>query len=63
MDNVFYTLYDFFLHTESVTYLLIIPALLGITLFWRILAGKDEEWLFKTFVSDHKIKYLFWMFN
>ena len=43
MDNVFYTFYDFFLHTESVTYLLIIPALLGITLFWRILAGKDEE--------------------
>jgi hypothetical protein len=43
MDHVFYTLHDFFLHTESITYLLIIPALLVITLFWRVLAGKDEE--------------------
>ncbi len=43
MNHVFYTLHDFFLHTESITYLLVVPALLGITLFWLILAGKDEE--------------------
>ena len=42
MDRIFYTLYDFLLHTESITYLLFVPALLGITAFWCILAGKDD---------------------
>jgi len=43
MDGVFYTLHDFMIHTESITYLLIVPALLGITVFWRLLAGKDDK--------------------
>lgn len=43
MDNVFYTLHDFFFHTESITYLLIVPVLVGITLFWKFLAEKEDE--------------------
>lgn len=43
MDQIFYTLHDFMLRTESVTYLLIVPALLAITLFWCFLAPKDDD--------------------
>jgi len=43
MDHLFHTLHDFMLHTESITYLLIVPALLAITLFWCFLAAKDDE--------------------
>ncbi len=43
MDQVFYTLQDFLIHTESVTYLLVIATLIGMTLFWLFLTGKDED--------------------
>jgi hypothetical protein len=43
MDQVFYTLQDFLLHTESVTYLLVIATLVGMTVFWWFLTGKDED--------------------
>jgi hypothetical protein len=43
MDQVFYTLQDFLTHTESVTYLLVIATLVGMTLFWLFLNGKDED--------------------
>lgn len=43
MDNVYYTLQDFMTHTESVTYLLVIATLIGMTLFWLFLTGKDED--------------------
>ena len=38
-----YTLHEFMLHTKSVTYVLIVAALLGITGFWLFLTERDEE--------------------
>jgi len=43
MEGTLYTLQDYMFRTESVTYLLIIAALLGITLFWRFLSGRDDD--------------------
>jgi hypothetical protein len=43
MDGIFYTLQDFSFYTESITYLLIVPALVGITAFWIFLVEKDED--------------------
>jgi len=43
MDQVFYTLQDFMTHTEAVTYLLVIATLVGMTVFWWFLTGKDED--------------------
>jgi hypothetical protein len=43
MDPIFYTLQDFMTHTESVTYLLVIATLVGMTVFWWFLTGKDED--------------------
>ncbi len=43
MDTIFYTLQDFMTHTESVTYLLVIATLVGMTAFWWFLTGKDED--------------------
>jgi hypothetical protein len=43
MDQVFYTLQDFLTHTESVTYLLVIGTLVGMTLFWLFLTGNDDD--------------------
>jgi len=43
MDPIFYTLQDFLTHTESVTYLLVIATLIGMTVFWWFLTGKDED--------------------
>jgi hypothetical protein len=43
MDPIFYTLQDFMSHTESVTYLLVLATLIGMTVFWWFLTGKDED--------------------
>jgi len=43
MDLIFYTLQDFMTHTESVTYLLVIATLIGMTVFWWFLTGKDKD--------------------
>ena len=43
MDPIFYTLQDFMSHTESVTYLLVIATLIGMTVFWWFLTGKDKD--------------------
>ena len=43
MDPIFYTLQDFMTHTESVTYLLVLATLIGMTVFWWFLTGKDED--------------------
>ena len=43
MDGTIYTLQDFMFHTESITYLLIVAALIAITGFWLFLNGRDEE--------------------
>ena len=42
MDGIIYTLQDFFLHTKSITYLLMGPALLGFVGFWIFLSKNDE---------------------
>ncbi len=38
-----YTLQDYMLHTESITYILIIGALIGITFFYRFLTDRDDD--------------------
>jgi hypothetical protein len=37
------TLQDFMLHTESITYIIIVAALIGITLFYRFLTDRDDD--------------------
>jgi len=41
--ETFQTLQDFMLHTESITYIIIVAALIGITLFYRFLTDRDDE--------------------
>lgn len=43
MEGAFHTLHEFMIHTENVTYWLILASLLGIVGFWRFLSGRDEE--------------------
>ena len=44
MNHAYYTLHDFMLHSESITYLLVIATLVGMTLFWLFLTGgKDRK--------------------
>jgi len=43
MNHVFYTLQDFMTYTESVTYLLVIATLAGMTLFWLFLTGGKNK--------------------
>ena len=43
MENIFYTMQDFFTYTKGVTYLLIIAALIAVTAFWNFLVGGDED--------------------
>jgi hypothetical protein len=42
MQNVFYTLHDFMLRTESLTYIMIVAALCGFIFFWRFLSERDD---------------------
>lgn len=37
------TLQDYMLHTESITYIIIVAALIGITFFYRFLTDRDED--------------------
>ena len=41
--DAFYSLHDFMLRTENITYLLIVVALIGITGFWLFLSGRDGD--------------------
>ena len=43
MDGTINTLHEFMLHTESITYILIVVFLIAITAFWRFLTGRDEK--------------------
>jgi hypothetical protein len=43
MEGTIHTLHEFMLRTESITYILIVAGLIGITLFWRFLTERDEE--------------------
>ena len=46
MEGTIHTLQEYMLHTESITYILIVAALIGITFFFRFLTDRDddEEW-------------------
>jgi len=43
MEETFYTLHNFLLHTESITYILMLASLLGILGFWIFLTARDED--------------------
>ena len=43
MNNTFNTLHEFMLRSESITYILIVAGLIGITIFWRFLTERDED--------------------
>ena len=43
MDGIFYTLQDFMTHTKSVTYVIMVLALIGVTAFWRFLTERDDD--------------------
>ena len=43
MDNAIQTLHDFMLRTESITYILVVAALIGFPLFWRFLNERDDD--------------------
>ena len=38
-----HTLQEFMLHTENITYILIVAALIGITFFFRFLTDRDDD--------------------
>ncbi len=43
MEGAIHTLQEFMFHTETITYLLIVAALIAITGFWLFLTGRDED--------------------
>ena len=43
MNSTINTLHEFMLHTENITYILIVVFLIAITAFWRFLTDRDEE--------------------
>ncbi len=43
MENLFYTLQDFYTHTKGVTYVLMVGILVSIAFFWKFLAGNDDD--------------------
>ena len=43
MESTIHTLQDFMLHTESITYILIVAALIGITFFYLFLTDRDDD--------------------
>ena len=43
MENTIHTLQEYMLHTESITYVLIVAALIGITFFFRFLTERDDD--------------------
>ena len=43
MDGTIHTLHDYMLHTDSITYILILVALVGITFFYRFLTDRDDD--------------------
>ena len=42
MEATIHTLQDYMLHTESITYVIIVAALIGITFFYRFLTDRDD---------------------
>ena len=43
MESTIYTLHEFMLRAESITYILILAGLIGITLFCWFLTERDED--------------------
>jgi hypothetical protein len=43
MESTIHTLQDYMLHTETVTYIIIVAALIGITFFYRFLTERDDD--------------------
>ncbi|MFH2066719.1 MAG: sulfate respiration complex protein HmcD [Pseudomonadota bacterium] len=43
MNEIFYTLHTFMLHSESITYFLMLVSLLGILGFWLFLTARDDD--------------------
>ena len=43
MEGTIHTLQDYMLHTETITYILIVGALIGITFFYRFLTDRDDD--------------------
>jgi len=43
MDQVFYTLQEFFTFSKGVVYILIIVTLISLAGFWKFLTERDED--------------------
>ena len=43
MEPTIHTLQEYMLHTETVTYIIIVAALIGITFFYRFLTERDDD--------------------
>jgi hypothetical protein len=43
MESTIHTLQEYMLHTESITYVIIVAALIGITFFYRFLTERDDS--------------------
>jgi hypothetical protein len=43
MEATIHTLQEYMFRTESVTYILIVAALVGISFFWRFLSERDDD--------------------
>ncbi|MGD8521337.1 MAG: hypothetical protein PVF56_09360 [Desulfobacterales bacterium] len=43
METTIHTLQEYMLHTETITYVIIVAALIGITFFYRFLTERDDD--------------------
>ena len=43
MEGTIHTLQEYMFRTETITYILIVAALLGITFFWLFLSQRDDD--------------------
>ncbi len=43
MEGSIHTLQEFMFHTESITYIIIVAALVAITFFYRFLTERDDD--------------------
>ena len=43
MDSTIHTLQEYMFHTESITYIIIVVALIAITLWYLFLTDRDDE--------------------
>ena len=43
MEGTIHTLHEFMLHTENISYILVVIYLIGIAAFWRFLTDRDKD--------------------